>query len=544
MKKLICLLLSISVAFFALTAGCGGEESPAHEHEFERVSAVAATCTQNGNPEYRHCKSCGKNFSDETGETEITVLITPPLGHDYSEGFCSRCGTPDKNAPDTQGLEFAPNAQGDAYSLTGLGTADSGFIKIPSEYEGKPVTAVAAKAFYGNETVKAVYLPDCVATIDKQAFAMSEISSVILGKNLKSVASNAFQLCIELTRVTFNGDLSDWLEITFANIYANPLIHAHALYLGDSLLTDAVIPQSVTKINPYAFYGCSSVRNVTFHTGVLEIGNGAFKDCSSLKAANLSSVTAIGDSAFNGCAALAEVTLGDGLVSLGTAAFTGCDKLKYSSYGGGLYLGSGNNKYKVLVKSAEGATSCEVNANAEIIASFAFDGCESLQSLTVPEGVKSVGEAAFANCIGLKTIVWNAVSATTPLSAAFSAVTPAFDGCSGISSVTFGENVTSVPDGMLQNSGVKSIALGGNITSIGKYAFSGCAYLTEIALTDAVTLINQYAFSGCQKLTAIRFDGVTDKWKAIKKNTYWSRNTGDFTVFCSDGNLDSKGNPV
>lgn len=35
MKKLICLLLSISVAFFALTAGCGGEESPAHEHEFE-----------------------------------------------------------------------------------------------------------------------------------------------------------------------------------------------------------------------------------------------------------------------------------------------------------------------------------------------------------------------------------------------------------------------------------------------------------------------------------------------------------------------------
>lgn len=505
MKKLIYLLLSISVAFFALTAGCGGEESPAHEHEFERVSAVAPTCTQNGNPEYRHCKSCGKNFSDETGETEITVLITPPLGHDYSEGFCSRCGTPDKNAPDTQGLEFALNAQGDAYSLTGLGTADSGFIKIPSEYEGKPVTAVAAKTFYGNETVKAVYLPDCVATIDKQAFAMSEISSVILGKNLKSVASNAFQLCTELTRVTFNGDLSDWLEITFANIYANPLIHAHALYLGDSLLTDAVIPQSVTKINPYAFYGCSSVRNVTFHTGVLEIGNGAFKDCSSLKAANLSSVTAIGDSAFNGCAALAEVTLGDGLVSLGTAAFTGCDKLKYSSYGGGLYLGSGNNKYKVLVKSAEGATSCEVNANAEIIASFAFDGCESLQSLTV---------------------------------------TPAFDGCSGISTVTFGENVTSVPDGMLQNSGVKSIALGGNITSIGKYAFSGCAYLTEIAMTDAVTLINQYAFSGCSKLTAIRFDGVTDKWKAIKKNTYWSRNTGDFTVFCSDGNLDSKGNPV
>ena len=118
MKKLICLLLSISVAFFALTAGCGGEESPAHEHEFERVSAVAATCTQNGNPEYRHCKSCGKNFSDETGETEITVLITPPLGHDYSEGFCSRCGTPDILSHDTRGLGFARISQYYEFSLT------------------------------------------------------------------------------------------------------------------------------------------------------------------------------------------------------------------------------------------------------------------------------------------------------------------------------------------------------------------------------------------------------------------------------------------
>lgn len=79
MKKLICLLLSFSVAFIAITAGCGGEESPAHEHEFERVSAVAATCTQSGNPEYMHCKSCGKNFSDETGETEITLSSTSTL---------------------------------------------------------------------------------------------------------------------------------------------------------------------------------------------------------------------------------------------------------------------------------------------------------------------------------------------------------------------------------------------------------------------------------------------------------------------------------
>ena len=78
-------------------------------------------------------------------------------------------------------------------------------------------------------------------------------------------------------------------------------------YVGSN--TEIVIPNNVTKIYGYAFYGCSSLTSVTIPNSVTSIGNYAFRGCSSLTSITIpNSVTSIGGYVFYGCSSLTSVT--------------------------------------------------------------------------------------------------------------------------------------------------------------------------------------------------------------------------------------------
>lgn len=78
---------------------------------------------------------------------------------------------------------------------------------------------------------------------------------------------------------------------------------------------------------------------------------------------------------------------------------------------------------------------------------------------------------------------------------------------------------------------------GYSVTSIGYNAFSDCSGLTSVTIGNSVTSIGSSAFGGCSGLTEIHYDGTMAEWKAIDKEFYWNSNTGDYTVYCTDGNL-------
>lgn len=63
---------------------------------------------------------------------------------------------------------------------------------------------------------------------------------------------------------------------------SNPLFYAHNLYLNNKLVTDLVIPESVTSIGAYAFSGCNGITNITIPESVTSIGYRAFYNCSGL----------------------------------------------------------------------------------------------------------------------------------------------------------------------------------------------------------------------------------------------------------------------
>lgn len=84
------------------------QDKPEHIHKLTYYAAAAPTCTLEGNAEYWYCVECGKFYSDSSAQIEITrsQIIRPVLGHNYVNGFCTRCGQADPNAK-RNGIHFA-----------------------------------------------------------------------------------------------------------------------------------------------------------------------------------------------------------------------------------------------------------------------------------------------------------------------------------------------------------------------------------------------------------------------------------------------------
>ncbi len=137
------------------------------------------------------------------------------------------------------------------------------------------------------------------------------------------------------------------------------------------------------------------------------------------------------------------------------------------------------------------------------IGDYAFNGCSGLTSITIGDSVKSIGDYAFNGCSGLTSI-------TIPDSVT-SIGKHAFNGCSGLTSVTIGDSVTSIGDYAFDGyTGLTSVTIGDSVTGIGDYAFNGCSGLTSVIIPDSVKSIGSHAFDGCTGLTSITFgDSVT-----------------------------------
>ena len=89
------------------------------------------------------------------------------------------------------------------------------------------------------------------------------------------------------------------------------------------------IPNSVTSIGDYAFYGCYGLTSVNIPNSVASIGNSAFSYCSGLTSVTIpNSVTSIGDGVFQDCSGLTSLIIPNSVTSIGSWAFAICRKLE------------------------------------------------------------------------------------------------------------------------------------------------------------------------------------------------------------------------
>lgn len=179
--------------------------------------------------------------------------------------------------------------------------------------------------------------------------------------------------------------------------------------IGCLFLKSLVIPDSVTNIGDYAFWGCKSLKSLVIPDSVTSIGDYAFDDCTSLSSLVIpEGVTSIGHCAFRGCYSLKSLVIPASVGNIIGNPFSGWNgELKclspYFIYDNKVLFDK--DKSKIIAFRDKNTTSYVIPDSVSCIEFGAFWKCYSLRSLVIPDSVSSIGYWAFWNCRSLTDIV-------------------------------------------------------------------------------------------------------------------------------------------
>jgi len=284
-------------------------------------------------------------------------------------------------------------------------------------------------------------------------------------------------------------------------------------------LTSVTIPNSVKTMGPNMFYGCSSLKTVVLGSGLTDIGAYMFRNCP-----NLTNVT---------CLAFTPPTI-DGDPCYGNGGLYNTVSLKVpvqskSSYKNANYWGSftkytndtydftennlryvitSNTTVKALgpaISSPSGIWEVPATANGFTVTELgaeAFRNCTAITELTLPKGLKTIGNWAMSGCTGLTSIV-------IPNSVTSVGYSVLMD-CKNLKNVTIGSGLKVLNEFMfIRCTGLEQITIPNTVTDIAESVFQGCTSLKTVDIGTGVKSIARLAFTGCSALKTVYCHAVT-----------------------------------
>ena len=177
----------------------------------------------------------------------------------------------------------------------------------------------------------------------------------------------------------------------------------------------------------------------------------------------------------------------------------------------GFYSSDNKDAYVGNIVIPESTTYNGTIYSVTSIGGYAFDGCSGLTSVTIPNSVTSIGNGAFSGCYMLTFVsIGNSVTSIGD---------GTFHGCSGLTSVTIPNSVTSIGEGAFAYcSGLTSVTIPNSVASIGDHAFNGCSGLTSVTIPNSVTSIGKCAFQSCSGLTSVT---IPNSVTSIGEYAFW-----------------------
>ena len=301
-------------------------------------------------------------------------------------------------------------------------------VKIPTD-----ATIIGDATFKNCSSLTSVNIPSKTKNIgDSTFYDCKKLTSITIPESVTSIGDMAFYNCDGLEAVHIK-DIVAWCNISFFDIHSNPLYHHGStdyrpFYLNGEELTDIVLPNDVTNIAQYAFYGCIALTSITIPEGVTEIKHATFGECYNLSSVTLpESLTSIGTFAFGNCTGLKSITIPKNVTSIAA-------KSAFRAYFDDWYLKTVTINSPAIMEAGDfknifGPYVTTYNIGAEIdelkdvtffnytnlktvtlpktltrIGESAFDRCSALTSINIPSKVNSIGAYAFAGCMSLNSV--------------------------------------------------------------------------------------------------------------------------------------------
>jgi len=349
-------------------------------------------------------------------------------------------------------------------------------------------------AFSGCSELTEIYIPDSVRSLGQYAFyGCKKLLNVTLtqNSNLFKIGNRAFFDCFDLKSFSLVNKLEIIDELAFGYCYD---------------LNSFTISSSVKSIRRSAFFRTSNLKFFEVSTENAFFcavdGNLLNKDKTILieyAAGKSESVFVVpstvkyiyGDIKY---ANFKEIILPNSLKDIEDFYFYQESSLNYYEYDNGLYLGNEDNNFLVFVTTKDkNILNCTIHPSTKFIMGAAFMDCTKLETVSIPQGIISIGARAFQGCKSLKSVV--------------------------------------IPEG---------------VTRLGEGLFQGCSSLNYLSLPRTILKIRNMdhisgQYSPClssysnTSLTEIIFAGTIEEWNAIEDIYKFTGSEVCFRIKCSNG---------
>lgn len=334
-----------------------------------------------------------------------------------------------------------------------------------------PSTIKTVGGLKGCTGIDQIVIPNETETIGPNAFTSVPLENITIPDSVTQINNYAFQNCVKLETVQFGNGLE--------------MIGWYA-FSGCKALLSANLPDTVTTILERAFKNCESMTEFHYplkwnrayadNNSIYGDNGYIFEGCKSLKRIDVpEGITGIPKHAFHGASYLTDITLPTTLVSIGAYAFSNC----------------------------EGIANMQFPTGLQMVGAYAFSDCINLKAANLPDTVTIILERAFKNCKKMTEfhypLMWNRAYENSL--SIYGDDGYIFEGCESLNTIEIPEGVTNIPKYAFNGAKyLVNVTLPSTLISIGEYAFGSCTSITKLYIPTNVTSIAQNAFKSCSNL--------------------------------------------